>query len=644
MRIQLFFMWSLICLVGQAMSALVAFDCRTEDINKTSISLVQLPECSGTLARPVIERRHVVITQTEQKRRIEVSRCLVTLRHLIFRCGQYSDTPRKIYSEVHHMPREDCARLISSNEMTLPGQNPSWHNFGSNPGIAKYSYQSFGSFEGSTFSSNCQGGQTLSIGSEKYEWANRITEIEVAYGFSTALLEVDTGRLAFPNGERCDHKSEYCQTASYGDVYWKREIPTCSSETSKVIVYKGLGEVVTTRGKQNRTEMFIQVQHENYDFQIKMELESKASICGFPSHHTEHPDLFVTLLDLNSPAFPNLNEVTAENVNLVSYINSKLVYALRHTKEQVEKLYDIFHQERCALQNRITQNLQTLALLSPREFAYQYFGKPGYTAVTRGEVIYAAQCKPVPVVPLPADTTTCFNEMVVTYENRTWYMSPRTRILIPEGTIIPCSAEFSPLYYLNGHWVSQNPLGLTSVRDPKIIQYEEPTFEFETMKNLVNGGLYTPEVLQAYQRILTSPMEEAVILSRMTESLRGEAKLPAGYSYARGLTEDDFQLIGNRVSWLSWFVSVFGSVGSWFGGYLLIKEVFNLLFKCVDTSTNFVYVAREKGIVVAVVVCLFNSISHLILSGKWNKKKSAREQPIEENQPMIDLPRPNLSA
>lgn len=623
-------------------SALVAFDCRTEDINKTSISLVQLPECSSSLSKPEIERRHLVITQTEQKRRVDVSRCLVTLRHLIYRCGKYSDTPRRIYSEIFHMPREECVRLITTNEMILPGQNPSWHNFGKSSGVSKYSYQSFGSFEGSTWSSNCKGSQTLSVGSSRYEWANRITEIEVAYGTSSALLEVDTGRLAFPNGERCDFRAEYCQTASYGDVYWKRDIPVCSSESPKVVVYKGLGELVTARSKNNRTEMFIQVHHENYDFQIKMEIEAKASICGFPSHHTEHPDLFVTLLDLNSPAFPNLSEVTAENVNLVSYINSKLVYAIRHTKEQVERLYDIFHQERCALQNRITQNLQTLALLSPREFAYQYFGKPGYTAVTRGEVIYAAQCKPVPVVPLPLDPRACYNEMVVSYENQTWFMSPRTRILIPEGTIIPCSAEFSPMYYLRGQWVSQSPLGLTSVRDPRIIQYEEPNFEFETMKNLANGGLYTPEILQAYQRILTSPMEEAVILSRMTESLRGEAKLPEGYSYARGLTEADFQMIGDKVSWFSRIASMFGSVGSWFGGYLLVKELFNLLFKCVDTTTNFVYVAREKGLLVAIVVCLFNSISHLMLLGKWRTRTEADGQQHGEQQPMLQLPPPNL--
>lgn len=112
---------------------------------------------------------------------------------------------------------------------------------------------------------------------------------------------------------------------------------------------------------------------------------------------SEHPSLFVTIIPHDGPMFPNLDRITGVNVDLVSYINSKVVFTMRHMKAQVDRLFSIFHQERCMMQSRITQNLQTLALLSPREFAYQYFGRPGHRAVARGETIYVARCKAVSV-------------------------------------------------------------------------------------------------------------------------------------------------------------------------------------------------------------------------------------------------------
>lgn len=76
----------------------------------------------------------------------------------------------------------------------------------------------------------------------------------------------------------------------------------------------------------------MQVRYGGYDFKIKLENSNKASVFGYPSQHTKQPDVPV---------------VDTDNVNLMSYINSKLVYAMRHTKDQVDSLYDLFHQQRC---------------------------------------------------------------------------------------------------------------------------------------------------------------------------------------------------------------------------------------------------------------------------------------------------------
>lgn len=180
-----------------------------------------------------------------------------------------------------------------------------------------------------------------------------MTTLEITVGEGTSQLNLDEKRL-----------------------YWDLSSPKCDGEGSKLIVFEGVGDRISVlHPPSSSTEMFVQVEQSGYDFLIKIE-DKVTTVCGFKSYFTEHPGLFVTFLTEEEPSFPKLDRVSGINVDLVSYINSKVVFIVRHIKAQVERLFSIFHQERCLMQNRITQNLQTLALLSPREFAYQYFGRP----------------------------------------------------------------------------------------------------------------------------------------------------------------------------------------------------------------------------------------------------------------------------
>ena len=156
---------------------------------------------------------------------------------------------------------------------------------------------------------------------------------------------------------------------------------------------------------------YVHVNQGDYDFQVKLG-KPGTSICGFNSFSTEHPRLFVTIVPQNSPEFPMVKPVGSEDVNLLNYINSKFVYVMRHTKQEVDRLFRLFEQERGHMQNRITENLMTLALISPKEFAYQYFKSPGYTAVVRGEVVHVAKCREVAVMPRVL-TDECYNELPV---------------------------------------------------------------------------------------------------------------------------------------------------------------------------------------------------------------------------------------
>lgn len=129
------------------------------------------------------------------------------------------------------------------------------------------------------------------------------------------------------------------------------------------------------------------------------------------------------------------------------------------------------------MQHRITGNLMTLALISPKEFAYQYFNSPGYTAVVRGEVDHVAKCREVAVTPLRISGG--YKELAVTYTNETWFVTPRTRVLVRKGTIVECASDLGPQFLLNGRWVTPTSTGLMSIKPPLIITPEPLEYEFE---------------------------------------------------------------------------------------------------------------------------------------------------------------------
>lgn len=147
-------------------------------------------------------------------------------------------------------------------------------------------------------------------------------------------------------------------------------------------------------------------------------------ICGFRSFISGHPKLFVTIMPEGITSFPEVKKIDSKSADLMLYINSKLVYSMRNTHWQIDKLFRAFQTDRCILEQRVLDNYLTVATIDPVAFAYEYFGRPGYTAVVQGEAIYLSQCTPVVVLP----TTTpgiCYNELPVIHENRTMFLTPR---------------------------------------------------------------------------------------------------------------------------------------------------------------------------------------------------------------------------
>lgn len=621
-------------------SAIIAYDCNGDRVHKTSISLVDTPSCSFSRENVTESEMAVAVTQSTLTREVPFLRCLVVAYHHIWRCGSVIDTNVRggNYAEVLTLTLHDCEQMIYNKRYQTVNGNVI--NINLDPGgRMSFSYTSWGKI---SESGSCDPGPVLASNGAVYDSHTRNTRLEMWYTTGSGRLAVERKSLIMPNGMQCNIEAESCELADYGQVFWKQPIPTCKSEVEEQsLVYKGPATLITNRDTNDK---FIHVSFSGHHFQIKLEQRS-TYVCGFRSYYTEHPRLFITLLDSAFPDFP-LKEISNTDVNMMNYINSKLVYSLRHIKDQVMDLYRLFEHERCLMQNRITSNLLTLAILSPIEFAYQYFGEPGYTAVVRGEVVHIARCVPVPVV--PTHTNTCYNEMPVIHNNNTVFMMARTRLLMEIGTIIECSSDLGAQYKLGSRWVTMVQSGLISVERPNVISPDPISYEFEGIEDMMIGGLYTKETITKYQQILTSPMEESVLMSRMNTAIRGGDAMPANYPASNIFTQTDLDKLKTKISMgLSTMLNRLLILGNWFSLIVMIGWIINTLISLVNCGMNYYIVKPEAGFVIALFTCCFSSIYHLLSRNKspaGNLQQMIKKDPVNDISSDISSSISNLSV
>ncbi|KAL1454559.1 hypothetical protein WDU94_010784 [Cyamophila willieti] len=194
-----------------------------------------------------------------------------------------------------------------------------------------------------------------------------------------------------------------------------------------------------------------------------------------------------------------------------------VLHLKRKLQGQMIDLYKILKIDRCKTNQKVLSNMLTIARLSPDDFAYQYFGRPGYTAVTMGEVVHMFECDLVDVKPM--QISGCYSEMVVQFNNRTIYMMPRTRILMSVGTVVPCAPGVRPLFYLSGRWFSQGEAGLVESNKPTSLEIDPLNMRFDSINNLVKEGIYSIDMLKDIQSVMTIPMEDRVSSNMIVRSM-----------------------------------------------------------------------------------------------------------------------------
>jgi len=249
-------------------------------------------------------------------------------------------------------------------------------------------------------------------------WDNVIVSsyIEITLKEFSAPISISENKL-IPSGFKCDYLKKFCNDV---DTYWDLSFFNECSPYSVDVIYQGdvfkIQEYTNNQNLAHQNTFFVEKDKTLFALRVIKNF----TLCGLVVYQTEHPKLII-IESITQDFYYKQSQIIVENLDMFTYINTKFVHLEKHLKSQLIAMYKDLSEQKCDLETQVIQNLLTLAVLNPNDFAYVYMNGPGYMAHVLGKIIHLIKCIPVDVsLVQPAR---CYNKLPVKYQNSTWFMN-----------------------------------------------------------------------------------------------------------------------------------------------------------------------------------------------------------------------------
>ncbi|XP_076238647.1 uncharacterized protein LOC143181874 [Calliopsis andreniformis] len=570
--------------------ALVGYDCGGQASNISTLSLLGVGKCSPPDIETKKEDKYVQLLQLSEYNNAEVLQCKIEIDRTIYHCGMHSHTSvvhngRRIY--LHPTSLQLCKQLHSTGMMSLG-----------------YSTQITGIRTNSTDSRSLTLAGTLSLDgsctgsqfSDPYgTWDSVVVQANVQITLQSyqAMVKLASDQIILRSGTHCIASDGYCQDPDNGDTF-SATAPTDSCNVNSYdVLYEGPAVKLTSSGQEESPIIYTVVSQET-TFALTRTMEF--TVCGYHIFKTEHPKLFI-FETTAANTFKAKARIEVNNLDIFSYVNSKFIYVEKHLKTQMTQLYRDIVQQKCALEKQILKNALTLASTAPDEMAYALTKSPGFMAIAAGEVIHLVKCVPVEI--RIRKTENCYVEFPVSYNNGTYFLTPRSHIITRKGTVRDCNPLLPVMYLLNGIWYKLSPNPIESISPPEIQPLTRNNWKYTNPGYLASSGIYSTQDLDKLRDHIMFPMEKQATLHTL-------ARGAMGYQSNQSLKKIA-ESTGHKL-W-QWFVS-FGSFSAGLMGVYIAIRLFKLI---VDTVIHAYALHAIYGWSLHLIAAVWASVTNFLL-------------------------------
>ncbi|APG78728.1 putative glycoprotein [Hubei rhabdo-like virus 7] len=568
---------SFICItyghIGDIMTDnLIGYDCSLST-KHTEISLSPIVDCSIPKRNVTFSDVKIQIVQPKIVTELEYIQCSAIYRYEIVYCGKFGgrNTPLDRQVHVEKVNKYDCVEahkthIISPGfhrELTVTIEN----------NVGRYS----GVIIGNTDDKSCDGSVFHSPGGVRY---NRVVvfldyEIILKTGVGTVEPSNYNAKVVLSSGNTCLYEDTTCFDGINGRTYWIDKLSRSCETSGYEAIYEGVVSRIIDDDKQSPVISYLTKKADKQRFFIKQ--TSPVTICGMPGYRTQHPNVFVIErgnYDFNIKYNPS--SLSPRSINLDTHLGMKLSYLQYDTGSQIDQLYLLLKGEICEINAKTVRNSLSLAKLDPKDFGYLYYGKPGFLGLVRGEVIYLKEC--VPQIVNIRLSENCYQDLPILYNNESYFLTPRSKLIVKEGHEIECSNLMPEKYFVEGTWYRKNRHGLDAAPSPTEISVRlNGNWSFQQDHEISSKGIYTREEIEKYQKMISEPISTMAKQISLIKSIDGDRDIWEGADVTNAIKPEDFENFRKKAYPTVWsrlragFLDFGGFSGAILGIYVAFK-------------------------------------------------------------------------
>ncbi|CAD6241240.1 GSCOCG00012617001-RA-CDS, partial [Cotesia congregata] len=407
--------------------ALMGFDCGGSSMNTSTLSLLDVGECKIPDNPPEVEKLNIYLLQPAEVSNVHVIECKILINRHIQHCGMHSHTSSVLYGRREYYISLDyhkCKKMHETNSVWLFDRiqfdNLKVNSTNHRVAILAGSQNMGGDCKSGTYSD------------EYGTWSGVVVDatFEITLTEYETALNSKTNEVLLRSGTRCEAGKLNCITSDGMSAFWS-EVP----KNSCLMKYAQLYQGPATRliGENGLPDVYSLTTE---DITFALAQQGTMEVCGHTVIRTEHPKLFIIIIK-NPGHTLGVELIKIEDMDIFAYINSKFVYVEKFVRQQMQNLYHDVLVHRCELERAVLLNALALSSLTPDEFGYALMKGPGYYTTVAGELVHITKCVAVPVRVREAEH--CYQELPVTYNNKSYFLKPKSRILVLRGTLVECN-------------------------------------------------------------------------------------------------------------------------------------------------------------------------------------------------------------
>lgn len=364
--------------------------------------------------------------------------------------------------------------------------------------------------------------------------------------------------------------------------------------------------------------------------------KKRSIICGHTGFTTDDDDVvIITGRPGELPIHGGTRELSDYNPFLDTTL--KFIFIERNVANRTTDLYQTFTRRYCDLNKARLRHLLSLARTNPEEFAWVYMERPGYTAVSRGEVIHPIKCVEVEVQPRHTDT--CFNDLPVTYRNGSYFLKPSSRLLVTVGTPVSCSPDTPVLFLIEGAWIKIGGESYIAPEPIKLSPSPKNVWEYGDLKSRTAIGFLSSDQLKEYREAIIGPAEYVAISTIFVNRVRDYGRTSSqGLDFSHSLDANKMveQVSSSVISQLyGWWDFIARQLGAILG----FSIVWNMIVWLFSTCVNGFVLFRTYGWSPMFAAAGWGSLSKHLVYGRerfWRRK--------QPDQPTAGEPMPEVAT